>query len=99
VCLAVSKEKNQDLFWTVRGAGQNFDVAIQFLSQGRAYGTAPVEKRIASTEGGQAYAQNFVLPDIIIEPGPPCAEQAVRPKGRVERSTGAGGFALGHIRQ
>lgn len=92
--LTASKEQNQGLFWALRGAGQNFGIAIQFVFQGHRFGTGPVEERIAGAEGGQAYAGTLVF-------APPLLDQVVRVVNKLFgresmlKGTGAGGFAFG----
>ncbi|KAK6828478.1 hypothetical protein PG987_011819 [Apiospora arundinis] len=52
--VADGRDENQDLFWALRGAGQNFGVAVQFVYQGHAFGTGFPAEQVAGAEGGQA---------------------------------------------
>ncbi|KAF2758568.1 FAD-binding domain-containing protein [Pseudovirgaria hyperparasitica] len=60
--VVASKEENPDLFWGLRGAGQNFGVAVMFVLQGHPFGSGPVEKRIGGADGGQAYVGMLMWP-------------------------------------
>lgn len=52
--IRASRSENQDFFWAVRGAGQNFGVCVEFVMQAYRYGGG--EGAIAGADGGQAWA-------------------------------------------
>jgi len=92
--VVASKEKNQELFWAVRGAGHNFGVAVQFVYQGHAFGSGPVEKRIAGAEGSQAFAGTLVFPTALLGRVLGVLNSLFGAEGKLKGGTAAGGFAL-----
>jgi hypothetical protein len=91
--LTASKEQNQDLFWALRGAGQNFGVAVQFVLQGHPFGTGPVKERIAGAEGGQAYAGILAFPPTLLDQVVRVMNKLFGPENTL-KSIGSGGFAF-----
>lgn len=92
--LAVSRDQNPDLFWALRGAGQNFGVAVQVVYQGHTFGIGPPAKQVAGAKGGQAYAGTICFPTALLSPVLRVLNRLFGSEGTLKGGIAAGGFAV-----
>ena len=98
-----SKEENEDLFWAMRGAGQNFGVVTEFVLQAHSYGSDRPDA-IGGAKGAQAWAGMLFFDP---ESSPDVVEKVVTASNDLYRvrdfgqggrtataGLGAGGFAI-----